>query len=379
MTLKHASYSALNTYEQCPRRYKIERVERRKAPDTKPLRVGSAVHAAIAAYIKHLAEAGLETDITWGDQAMDAAAAAMAKEKRTLDADEWEEVGQIFQTFISSHMFNPAQIAEVEKKEEIPLDGLTFWVVIDLLEVEDGQAKVRDWKSSWKVLSQAEADKDFQLRVYAWAMHKLYGYDEVRCDLGFVRHGAVRSVLIGPEDIAKTEKRILEGIGKIEAEKDWPATPGSHCTSCAWADECMAIEGEVVDDPEKLAAEILVLERQINDRKERLKIWCTENGPVVVGGETFSYFDSHGLKATDVIAISRFMEIRRLNPADYFSINNKKLQPLLKDKVFAEEIEPYTEETVSTSFRHKKAGKQRSSSHSLRAFTPSSTMRITTG
>lgn len=355
--MKHASYSALNLYEQCPRRYKIERVEKRRAPDAKPLRVGSAVHAGIAAYIRHLQEDNLQTDITWADAALIEADAAMSEEGRKLTEDEWEEVGQIFQSFISSHMFDPSCIAEVEKREEIPLDGISFWAVIDLLEVEEDQAKLRDWKSSWKVPSQAEVDRDFQLRVYAWAVHKLYGYDEVRCDLEFVRHGAVRSVLIGPEEIEKTEKRILEGIEKIRAEKDWAPTPGSHCTYCPWSGECEAADSDG-EDPEALAGRILVLEAQLKEAQGKLKEYCVENGPVVVGGEQFSYFDSHGLRATDVIAISRFMEMRRLDPADYFSINNKKLQSLMRDKAFAAEIKPYTEETISTSFRHKKAGKE---------------------
>ncbi|MFA4972873.1 MAG: PD-(D/E)XK nuclease family protein [bacterium] len=353
MRLEHASYSALNLYGQCPLRFKIERVEKRKAPDTPPLRIGSAVHAGIAAYIRHLQEDNLQTDITWSDEALEAAAAAMKAEKRTLSADEWEEVGQIFASFISSHMFDPSCIAEVEKREKIPLDGLAFWTVIDFLEVEDGQAKLRDWKSSWRVPSQAEVSKDFQLRVYAWAVNKLYGFDKVRCALDFVRHGAVREVMIGPEDIAATEKRILETIEAIEAETEWAPTPGSHCSYCPWASGCPAVEG---DDPEELAGLILVLEAQLREAQAKLKAYCVEHGPVVVGGERFSYFDSHGLKATDVIAVSRFIEMRGLDPAAYFSINNKKLQPLLRDKVFAAEIEPYTEETISTSFRHKKAG-----------------------
>ena len=355
MRLKHASYSALNLFEQCPLRFKIERVEKRKAEPTAPLLIGSAVHAGIAAYVRHLQAENLQTDITWSGQALEAAAAAMKKEGRNLDADEWDEVGRIFQSFISSHMFDPSVIAEVEKMEKIPLNGLQFWAVIDLLEAEGGRAKLRDWKSSWKVPSQAEVDRDFQLRVYAWAVNKLYGFEEVECCLEFVRHGAVRSTVIGPEEIAATEERILGAIQAIEAETEWAPTPGSHCSYCPWAGECTAPESEA-EEPEALAGRILVLEQQLREAQAKLKEYCNEHGPVVVGGERFSYYDSHGLKATDVTAISRFMEMRGLNPADYFSINNKKLQPLMRDKVFAAEIEPYTEETVSTSFRHKKAG-----------------------
>ena len=121
MKLNHASYSALNLYEQCPRRYKIERVDGRKSPDTAPLRVGSAVHAGIAAYLRHLQEENLQTDVTWTPRALEAARAGLAKESRTLTAEQWEEAGEIFERFISSHMFDPAKIAEVEKRECLSL------------------------------------------------------------------------------------------------------------------------------------------------------------------------------------------------------------------------------------------------------------------
>jgi len=358
--MNHASYSALNLFEQCPLRFKIERVEKRKAPDSKPLRVGSAVHAAIAAYIRHLQETGLETDITWSDQAIEAAAAAMAKEKRALDADEWEEVGQIFQAFTTSHMFNPAQIAEVEKLEKIPLNGLAFWAVIDLLEVEEGQAKLRDWKSSWAVPSQAEVERDFQLRVYAWTVHKLYGYDEVRCDLEFIRHGAVRSVLIGPEEIAKTEERILEDIEKIRAERDWAPTPGSHCTYCPWSSECELADSED-EDPEALAGHILVLEAQLREAQAKLKEYCNEHGPVTVGGETFGYLPPKdgGYTITDKPAFASALDSHGLDPWDYFNVNSTKLKSIRTAKKWRHvlaDVEPLLERDISTKFTHRKAG-----------------------
>jgi CRISPR/Cas system-associated exonuclease Cas4 (RecB family) len=358
--MKHASHSVLSLYSQCPRRYKVERVEKRKAPDSKPLKVGSATHAAIAAYIRHLEVEGLQTDVTWAAQAIEAARVAMDKEGRKLTAEEWDEVAGILDTFISAHMFEPSQIAEIEKKEEIHLDGLTFWAVIDLLEVEDGEPRVRDWKTNWNVASQAEVEKDPQLARYAWAVSKLYGYDEVRCDLEFVRYGTVRSVVMGPEQIAKAEAGILEGVKAIEADTDFTPTPGSHCTWCAWADECTAVSGDATEDPLQLAAEILVLERQVRERKDKLATWCTENGPVVVGGEIFGYLPSKdgGWTVTDKPAFADVLVSHGLPPYDYFSVNGTKLKSLRTAKKWAAvlaDVEPLLEREVKTTFTHRKA------------------------
>ncbi|MCK9601494.1 MAG: PD-(D/E)XK nuclease family protein, partial [Sphaerochaeta sp.] len=358
MRLEHASYSALNLFEQCPLRFKIERVEKRKAPDAPPLRIGSAVHAAIAAYIRHLQEENLQTDFTWAAIALVEADAVMSEEGRILSADEWEEVTSIFNGFVSSHMFDPSCVAEVEKREKIPLDGLTFWTVIDLLEVEDGQAKLWDWKSSWKVLSQAEVARDFQLRVYAWAVHKLYGYDEVRCALDFVRHGAIREVVIGPEEIAATEERILKSIAAIEAETEWTPTPGSHCSWCPWAGECPLMEGE---DPEELAGRILVLEGQLREAQAKLKEYCNEHGPVTVGGETFGYLPPKdgGYTITDKPAFAAALDSHGLDPWDYFNVNSTKLKSIRTAKKWRHvlaDVEPLLEQDISTKFTHRKEG-----------------------
>jgi len=356
--MNHASYSALNLFEQCPLRFKIERVEKRKAPDAPPLRIGSAVHAAIAAYIRHLQEENLQTDFTWAAIALVEADAVMSEEGRILSADEWEEVTSIFNGFVSSHMFDPSCIAEVEKREKIPLGGLTFWAVIDLLEAEEGEAKLWDWKSSWRVPSQAEVSKDFQLRVYAWAVHKLYGYDEVRCALDFVRHGAIREIVIGPEEIAATEERILGAIQAIEAETEWAPTPGSHCTYCPWASECPATAGE---DPEELAGRILVLEAQLREAQAKLKAYCNEHGPVIVGGEIFGYLPPKdgGWTITDKPAFASALDSHGLDPWDYFNVNSTKLKSIRTAKKWRHvlaDVEPLLEQDISTKFTHRKEG-----------------------
>ncbi len=358
MSPAHTSYSAINLFEQCPLRYRIERVDRRQAPDTSPLRVGTAVHAAIAAYIRHLQEEGLQTDITWAEEALTKADAALGREGRSLDAGEWEEVGKIFQTFIESHLFEPSQIAEVEKRESIPLDGLQFWAVIDLLEVEDGQPRIRDWKTGWRVPSQAEAEKDLQLRCYAWVVNRLYGYDEINCKLEYVRHGAVRTVQVGPEEITKTEKRILKAIQAIEAETDWAPTPGSHCSYCPWTGECPAGDNESAD-PEALAGRILVLEAQLREAQAKLKAYCNEHGPVVVGGEMFGYLPPKdgGWTVTDPREYAQVLQRHGLEPLDYFKVDSYKLKSIRTAKKWQhvlDDIKPLLEQDISTRFTHRK-------------------------
>lgn len=357
--MKHASHSSLSLYDRCPRWYKIERVEKRKAPPGASLKKGSAVHAGAAAYIRHLQAEGLQTDITWQGKALDAAREKMKSEGIRLAQEEWNEVKEVLDTFISSHVFEPSQIAEVEKMERIPLDGgIQFWGVIDLLEVRDGLAAVTDFKTDFRVRSQAEVERDPQLARYAWMVARLYGYEEVACRLDFVRYGAVREVTFGPAEISKVEPGILEAVEAIEADEEWNPTPGSHCSWCPWAEECTALSDLPVQPPrtdeeaERLGGEILVLEKRLKDRKAALSEWTAKNGSVVVGGQEFGHFESRSLKPDP----AAFIELLGNDTYQYVSIDGRKLGKLLKDKDLGPHIEAISKESVSTSFKHKKVG-----------------------
>lgn len=356
----NCSYSALDLYEKCPRRYRIERVERRKAAPGPALLVGSAVHAAIAAYIRHLRDEGLATDVTWAPQALEEAEKTL--KGRKPDGGIWEEVEGMFRTFVDSHAFDPSRIAEVEKMERISLeDGTQFWGVIDLLEVrEDGLAVVTDWKTDWAVRSQSEVERDFQLRTYAWMVARLYGYEEVVCRLDFVRHGAVREVLLGPEDVARTERRIIRTIKHIRAEKEWSPSPGTHCSWCPWSDDCPAVSDlpaqiYSLEDARRVAGEILVLEKQIRDRKEALKAWTAVEGPIIVGGQEFGHHESRSLRITNIPAFVQLMEGAGKDPYGLLSVDGRKISPYLRDPWMKERLEEISEEIVTTRFGSRKA------------------------
>jgi ATP-dependent helicase/DNAse subunit B len=56
------SYSRLNTFNNCAQAFKYKYLEDRKAPDTDPLILGTAVHAVIEEYLKGLVAGQRQTD-----------------------------------------------------------------------------------------------------------------------------------------------------------------------------------------------------------------------------------------------------------------------------------------------------------------------------
>lgn len=359
------SYSKLSLYGQCPLRYKWHYIDGRKEPPSRALKIGSAVHAAIAAYDKHLVSERLPTDVTYAPLALAAAWEELAKEGRRLSEDEKDEVEEVFLTFVDSHILEPESVVSIEEMEEVERDGFVFCGVLDLLSLRDGIPVVRDYKTDHQVRSPAAVAHDPQLATYAVLVHWAHGYEEVLCELDFVRHRTVRRTQYDLPGIKKAEAWLLGQIEALEAERDWSPTPGSHCAWCSWADECPAISDRplrlvTAEDAERLASEILVLEKQIKNRQNLLRDWCAVEGPVEVGGEVFGYLPSKdgGWTVTDKPGYAGILDSHGLDPWEYFNVNTTKLRSIRTAKKWAHvlaDVEPLLERDNKTTFCHRKA------------------------
>jgi CRISPR/Cas system-associated exonuclease Cas4 (RecB family) len=364
--MKHYSHSKLDKYNHCPRLFKIEAVDKRKAPDTPPLLIGSAVHAAIAAYDQHLTGCRLQTDITYRNLAMSAARDKMTQEGKQLDAEQWSQVAEVFDRFVESHILDPEAVVSIEKMERMNYCGMTWWGVMDLLQAKGDVAIITDYKSNWKVWTQAEAEKQMQTRIYAWMVNLLYGYTEFVARLDFVRNGVIREVELTMDDVRDAEKYVMDMIATIEADTEWKATPGNHCSWCAWSSECPAVSDlptlvSSPEDAERLASEILVLEQQVKERKSSLSDWCIENGNVRVGGEVFGHLPpkdpESGWTINDIPVFIERLTIHGLDPWDFLSVNGTKLKSIRtakKNAAVKADLEDIMERNVNTKFEHRK-------------------------
>ncbi len=350
--MKSYSYSRLDLYNSCPLAFKRRYIERREEQRSAPLLIGSAFHAAAADYVAHLVEARLATDVTYDP--LPKARAKMEEEGNNLTPEEWTEVTELAERFADSFMMEPERYIEHEKLQKINCLDYTWSGVMDLLETYTADTcRITDWKTDRALRSQADVERDFQLRVYAWMAHALFQYDKVIARLWFTRFGVAREVEFGLADIEQAGREIAAQVATIEADTEFRPTPGSYCSWCSWADDCPAVSDLPVlvrsdADAFRVGGEILVLEAQASERKDALKKWCTVNGAVEVGGEVFAHHESRSPKITD---IGRFIQLVPDAPA-YLNVDGRKLPGLVKK--MNGELDAILGENVSTSFKHKK-------------------------
>jgi hypothetical protein len=243
-----------------------------------------------------------------------------------------------------------------------------FRGIIDRLEIDGTTAIITDWKTDWQLRSQAEVERDFQLAVYAWLVSREYPQvDRFVVKLDFVRYNVVRQAELDMGRVAQVEGQILGLIGQVEQaikSGKFPPKPGHYCAWCGYSQQCPAaknIPDDVrpitsAEDARRVAEELAVLERQIAVRKEALKAWCNQNGPVKVNGLVWGFHLVESRTIEDVSEFVRLMNEAGVDPRPYLTVNGTKARKIYGNPELVEKLQPIIKDRSYTRFDSKKVG-----------------------
>ncbi|MGE5572984.1 MAG: PD-(D/E)XK nuclease family protein [Bacteroidota bacterium] len=367
----YASHTKLECAEACLYRYKKCYIDKTPERPSWPLLIGRATHAAIAAYTRHCIDTSSATDL--------GAVPAIARQA-CFEGDDAPgalaipEVIEILQTFAGSHIIAADSLIGIE--ERIPnswrppdswpdgpnLDKHVFVGIIDRLDGEDFAAIITDYKTDWQVRSQADVERDVQLRRYAWLVHSEYPYFQTfRVRLDFVRHGIVREVELGLDEVQQTEEELIAAVDRLAGMKAFPATPGEGCAICGFASECPALKGDEIracatpEDAGKVAARLIVLEKRADELKQMLKDYCAQAGPVSVNGVQWGHIKTTSQGIEDVKTFAERLQAAKLDPWSYLAADGRKLKSLLRKPDLAGALADLLVDKSYTTFRSKRA------------------------
>ncbi|HOV79546.1 MAG TPA: PD-(D/E)XK nuclease family protein [Bacillota bacterium] len=329
------------------------------------LAFGGLIHKIIAAYNQHCLNHGLETDIT--------AMAGIARqcfyaEPCGLSSDRFPEVLALAEQIAASHTVNPLTVVGIEEWVQAWLADrkYLFRGIIDRLDIQDNLAIITDYKTDWQLRTQADVEADFQLAVYAWLVAREYPQvDTFTVRLDFVRHGVVRETTLDAGRVAQAEGQILGLIGQVEqalAKGKFPPRPGHFCAWCGYSSQCPAaksIPADVrpimtADDARAVAEELAILERQIAVRKEALKNWCNQAGPVEVNGITWGFHLVESRTIEDVPEFVRLMNEAGQDPRPFLAVNGTKAKKIYNNPELMGKLQSVIKDRSYTRFDSKK-------------------------
>jgi len=309
------SYTRLETYENCPLKYKYRYIDRVGAPieETVEAFVGNRVHQALEKLYKDLHLEKLNTleellgfyRAEWQKQW----STGVKITRPDLTQQNYFDYGArcICSYYDRYKPFDQSQTLATELRLRFTVDPegqCQFQGYVDrAARRADGTYEIHDYKTSRSLPAQEAIDSDRQLGLYEIGLRERWP-DAERVELfwHFLRHDTTLRSTRRPEQLQELRASAVETVQRIEAEKTFEPQKGEHCDWCEYQPICplwkhvVAMQALppaqfVADEGVRLATEFAETKRQISvleAREHELRAlileFCDQQGVNVVQG-----------------------------------------------------------------------------------------------
>jgi RecB family exonuclease len=385
------SFTTVDTYDRCPRSLCFRKFDpRTKGLDrpSVPRDRGSVGHEVMAAYNRELIASDKGQDL----ELLKAVAQRVLKEQTVLPAEHFESVRVMCETAAIAQGGLPTKaVIEVEgrhpakspgrlwdrlfhvniSREEGNGEPFVFRGIRDLVWLEGDHGHIRDYKTTYRVATQAQTNESFQLRVYAWVLLLQYPeLERVTPEFLFMPDGIIRRPDTAPwtrDDLAFVEDDLRAAMERIENDETYRAVPGSACSYCDYPEFCEAKDraldesGVVVvssdDEASSVAEEVTMLKRLISAREDALKAWAETHGDIIAGDLEYGFKATHS-RRFDAHVVASAVKRAGGDPFDVLRVDARAIDRLVKssdDPALAAAIEAATSESGYSRWGSRKA------------------------
>jgi len=231
------SASAIDTYELCGLRFKLERDWRLAAEPAAAMQYGAAIHRILKTYFDSVRLGRPKTDEELIDLFRQDLGDSKMQESYQYELYEKQGISQL-QEFLASVRSIPAtQVLHTEESFEIRVGDTTVGGRIDRIDRRpDGTVAIVDYKTG-KARDQENADESLQLSLYAIAAQEKWGYRVG----ALIFHNLEQNV---PVTTVRTESELTAVRAKVQeaayaiAEGKFEPKTGIHCGFCAYRTLC---------------------------------------------------------------------------------------------------------------------------------------------
>ena len=271
------SFSKINTYKNCPQKYKINYLNKiRKNHESIEAFMGKRVHEVLEWFyykrIKNMSsfypfDILLEkynnlwnyhwhNDIYLARQKYTIVRKRNKKFKKYFPLEKNKEmikqIGEIclanyYKRYIKGFDEN---INSVELKISVKINDFSFNCIIDRLDIDDnGNYKIYDYKTGKKPISYSAAMNDLQLSLYQLAIRENYKDSQtISLNWYYLRENKIITVEHTEDKISQLKNKILYLIEKMKSDKELSAKKSILCDWCYFWEEC---EVMVTSNPAK--------------------------------------------------------------------------------------------------------------------------------
>ena len=233
------SYTHIDTYENCPKKFKYRYLLGLQTPSSAAQSFGKSVHGTLRDL--YSGSISKEVDPLGKDELKGVFNENWIREGYESPDHEklrkefgLKKVNQFYDTFYATDY---EKVVEIEKPFKYRVGDVVVKGFIDRIDrLDDGSFEVIDYKTG-KERAKKEVEKNLQLVLYAMAAQKLFGYEVSLLSLIFVEHGVKISVELDRDRYTEVIDRIGEVVDRINSG-DFEATPGYLCNFCEYREIC---------------------------------------------------------------------------------------------------------------------------------------------
>ncbi|MBL7053455.1 MAG: PD-(D/E)XK nuclease family protein [Candidatus Portnoybacteria bacterium] len=254
------SYSGLESFSNCPAKYKYQYIDRIKTSKSKDAVFGTLIHECLRMFhnpsqTTPFSEEELLKYFTekWNSE---------------IYQDEQEEAFafhqgiEILKKYYLQNQNLSFNIVNLETLFKIPIQDELHHVTgrIDRIDkLEDGTFEIIDYKTTKKMPSQEMIDKNFQLSIYYLGVINQWPYlqkenRQVKLSLYYLRHGEKLSIIGNKQGVKETQQKILDLINQINKSNFEPIS-NPLCDWCQYQPYCPLFKHKYIKEKQPTANE----------------------------------------------------------------------------------------------------------------------------
>lgn len=240
------SYSKLNTYRQCPLRYRFTYVERLPRRPRRLFQAARRIHHALMRWLTY-SRAG---EPRWEDvRAAYESAWGAIQDPTVTELRDFQEGLQILRDYHAANLEQPCRPVLLEHRFATPLGAHTLVGALDRVDATDSGYEVIDYKLERDVRPQEAVDDDLQLALYHLALEEGQGISPDALTLYFLRHNIRRTTSRTPPQTAELARWVIATGDEIMRQRQWLPCVGEQCAGCDFRAVCPAHTGEPLPPP----------------------------------------------------------------------------------------------------------------------------------
>jgi RecB family exonuclease len=231
------SYSKLNTFRQCPLRYRFTYLDRLPRRPRRLFRAARRIHHALMRWLTYAKQGAPEWEevlAAYND------AYGLLHEPELAQSRDYQEGLEILREYHAANAGQPCRPVLLEHKFSVPMGPHVLSGMIDRVDATDSGYEVIDYKLDRDLRPQEVVDEDLQLGLYQVALEEGQGIRPEALTLYFLRHNIQRTTLRTPEQTRELSRWVIATGSDIASERRWEPCPGEQCGGCDFRAICPA-------------------------------------------------------------------------------------------------------------------------------------------